>query len=134
MTGRCRRPSRVGAGRSPRTSVISGGPGRANLLVRGISAGGSCFGSIGHTGVIELNDRHREILEAIGDRGVTPHELGFRTRLREFEDLKTAGLIVYWPEDAPPPPQVVGNRARSGSWNLTAAGMEARGLPPLRFA
>lgn len=94
---------------------------------------GSTFGPTGQTSAIELNDRHREILEAIGDEGRTPRDLGYLTRLREFEDVKSAGLIVYWPEGGPPPMQVVGNRVRSGTWSLTAAGMEARGLPPLRF-
>lgn len=87
----------------------------------------------GNTRRIELNERHLEILEAVGDLGITPDELGFRMRVREFDDLRTEGLIVYWPEGAPLPPQVVGRPSRSGTWNLTASGMEARGLPPLRF-
>lgn len=91
------------------------------------------MGASGHDVVIELNERHREILDAVGDQGITPQELGFRAGLREFEDVKSAGLIVYWPEGSPPPLQVVGSPARSGTWNLTAAGMEARGLPPLRL-
>ncbi len=92
------------------------------------------FAPNGNTQPIELNDKHREILEAIGDSGLTQHELGNRTRLREFDDVKSAGLVVYWPEGGPPPLQVVGNRTRSGTWSLTAAGMEALGLPPLRLA
>jgi len=110
-------------------------PGTASAvrLVQPLLRGGSNPARSGNILEIELNERHLEILEAVGDQGMTPDDLGFRTRLREFDDLRSGGLIVYWPEGTPLPAQVVGRPARSGTWNLTAAGMEARGLPPLRF-
>jgi hypothetical protein len=119
----------------PSAGAATGFEQRSRRLCTAVSSEGSRFANAGNTARIELNARHCEILEAIGDHGATPEELGFRTRLREFDDLKSAGLIVYWPMGAPPPLAVVGNRTRSGTWNLTAAGMAARGDgPPLRLA
>ncbi len=80
-----------------------------------------------------LTERHREILHAIGPAGASQAELGHRLRAREFADLDVAGLIVYWPESQPRPFEVVSDRSRRGTWNLTAAGADAIGaLTPVR--
>ena len=103
----------------------------AKSLVRGT---GSTFGPAGggHTQWVshaELSERHRAILQAIGDRGAGDAELGGHVRSREFDDLTKARLVVYWPLYEERPAGVVGGEP--GSWCLTVAGREAAALPPL---
>jgi hypothetical protein len=82
---------------------------------------------------VTLTERHREILRAIGPAGASQTELGHHLRAREFADLDVAGLIVYWPEAQPRPCQVLSDRSRRGTWNLTSAGVDAIGaLTPVR--
>jgi len=82
---------------------------------------------------MELTDHHRAILAAIGVRG-TPLTGLRHHRAREFDDLRHAGLIVFWPAGAARPAAAFGCES-SGSWCLTQAGMLAAGLNPgLRIA
>lgn len=55
---------------------------------------------------------------------------------REFDELRDAGLIQFWPEGQPRPFDVFGPGTRPGAWYLTSAGAQAAGLelPPLRLA
>lgn len=81
---------------------------------------------------MELTEHHRAILTAIGVDGAPLTELRHH-RAREFDDLRHAGLIVFWAPQAPRPTEAFGC-LRSGSWCLTQAGLLAAGLNPrLRF-
>lgn len=77
---------------------------------------------------MELTEQHRAILKAIGVDGAPLNDLG-RHRAREFDDLRHAGLIVFWAADAARPLEAFGC-LRSGSWCLTQAGLRAAGLNP----
>jgi hypothetical protein len=82
---------------------------------------------------MELTEHHRAILVAIGVDG-TPLSGLRNNRAREFDDLRHAGLIVFWPSNTPQPVGAFGC-LRSGSWCLTQAGVLAAGLNPgLRLA
>jgi hypothetical protein len=86
---------------------------------------------------IEITPIHLEILQAIGFDGAPWSELKTVGLAREFDDLRHAKLIVYWPEGQPPPVSMLSSDSgRPGHWYLTIAGAEAAGieLPPLRLA
>jgi hypothetical protein len=81
-----------------------------------------------------LTGRHLAILLVIGDRGVTPDGLGHHLLAREFDDLRSEGLIVFWQEGQFPPAHMVGSGPGPGAWYLTPAGADAieLDLPRLR--
>jgi len=83
--------------------------------------------------VIELTDRHRAILLAVGIRGADETEFGY-ARSREFDDLTKNGFVVYWPRyGSKPRVALVGGRP--GAWCLTLEGATAVDLaPPFRTA
>lgn len=84
----------------------------------------------------ELTEQHRGILEKIGEEGASPDSLGRAVNTREFDDLRSEGLIVYWHERGSRPATVVGSGYRPGRWMLTVAGASAMDLeiPFLRIA
>jgi hypothetical protein len=83
--------------------------------------------------ILGFNERHRAILDVIGDRGADESELRGHVRSREFDDLTKARLVVFWPMYEERPNGCVGGE--SGRWCLTVAGRDAAGFPPLlRFA
>jgi hypothetical protein len=84
----------------------------------------------------EMTEQHRGILERIGEEGASPESLGRVLNTREFDDLRSDGLVVYWHERASRPTAVVGFGYRPGTWMLTFAGASAIGLeiPLLRTA
>jgi hypothetical protein len=84
----------------------------------------------------ELTEQHRGILEKIGEDGASPASLGRAVNTREFDDLRSEGLVVYWHERGSRPAAVVCSGYRPGTWMLTVAGAAAIELeiPLLRTA
>jgi len=85
---------------------------------------------------MELTHLHREILQAIGFSGASWSQLKGVGMGREFDDLRHAGLIVYWPQGEPRPLAAVATDGYAGYWYLTIEGASAAGLelPPLRLS
>ena len=85
---------------------------------------------------IEITPIHEEILQAIGLTGAPWSALRRVGMPREFDDLRHAGLIVYWPEGQPPPQSMFPSEGQPGHWFLTTEGVQVAGLdlPPLRLS
>ena len=71
---------------------------------------------------MELGRSHQEILGVLLDPYASAGDLLRVSRYgREFDDLRHAGLIVYWPEGQPRPFGIVGGHT-PGRWYLTSGG------------
>jgi hypothetical protein len=88
------------------------------------------------TDMDDMTPQHRELLELIGREGATSDQLGRREQTREFGDVRSAGLVNYWPPGQTRPLDVSPAYEEPGRWYLTHAGADVLGivLPLLRFA
>jgi hypothetical protein len=79
-----------------------------------------------------LTATHRRILEEIGEGGATSERW---QHVREFEELRSSGLLLFWPRNEAAPYGMYGD-GKSGRWYLTLEGADVCGLDPplLRLA
>lgn len=85
---------------------------------------------------ITLDAKHIAILLTVGAEGARIDDLGRSSLSREFDQLITGGLLVFWPPESPRPMGIVGSARGPGTWCLTPEGAAAVGLelPPLRLS
>jgi hypothetical protein len=77
---------------------------------------------------MELTDRHVEILRAVGELGATEEELGRVVTTREFDDLRSAGFLLYWPARGLRPLGLAATGSRRDCWYLSFIGAGELGL------
>ena len=65
----------------------------------------------------------------IGAEGAAIDDFGRELMSREFDQLRTARMIEYWPPGAPRPAGVLSTSLRPGTWCLTFDGASAIDLP-----